>query len=494
MRVTSFYIYLLLLFSTEVFISCQSDKKEIIPPLDIRTDKQKIKDSVYYYYKLYSLWSDTHIPIHIPPSVFTDQFNDEQQVLSALMAFTPYDSFRQGPIDRFSYITNINPFSGDIVLKEGQNQGFGFYFQLGSLDNSHAFPIIYFVEGGSPAFHEGLQRGDRVTSIDGDSNLAIAVDCSSNGCVITDQQQYNKVLLLLNSLDTKDNTEITVSRNEKKITTNLQKTIYTIQPFTHTTIIDYPEAKIGYFSISSFEHLSDNQLVRTSIQKTFDHFQASAIDHLVIDLRYNMGGYVETAYYLANKICPPNADQKLMVRYKTNQYLSVPRAHLPSYVSFEDIYFKRDNQLDLQKVYFLVSKQTASAAELLIHVLKPYIEVIMIASEDRTFGKPIGYFEQNIMGKVALWVSSFEMLNADGRSDYWQGMLADKPHVTDYIFRDLGDKEEHMLGTAIQHIRTGNFETSSFQMRLNSKVARGNTQALEKITFFRSRIEKTALK
>lgn len=489
MRTSSFYIYLFILFCAGSILSCHP-RKEIEPPIDARTENQKMKDSIYYYYQLYSLWSDSHIPVYDTPSDFTDQFSDAQQVLSALKAYTPYDSYWQAPIDRFSYINEINPLTGSTLLKDGQNEGFGIYFQLGALDDALAYPIIYFVEGGSPASQQGLRRSDRVTAIDGDGDLAIAVDCTSHGCEVLNQNQYNKVLSLLHSLDQADMIELTVSRNDEEMTYTLHRGVYSVNPLSPALVYSYPDATVGYFSISSFEHLDQQNIVCQSIKTVFDKFELASIDHLVIDLRYNTGGYVETAHHIANKICPPIADKKLMVSYHTNQYLSIPHAHLPSYVSFESIYFERKNQLDIQKIYFLISKQTASAAELLIHILKPYVEVILIGTEDRTYGKPVGFFEQKIMNKVALWISSFEMLNADGHADYWQGMIADKSFVTDYIFRDFGDEEEHMLATAIQHIRNGSFETPASQLPLRSKTSRPKKTIMEKVNSFRSRVAK----
>lgn len=487
MKASTLCIYIFLFTSIGfTLFSCRKNK-EVAPITDHRTETELIKDSIYYYYQLYSLWSDEYIPLFSPASDFSDQYTDAQNVLSALRAFTPFDEYRQAPMDRFSYLTEVNNSSEGNKIQDGQNQGYGLYFQLGSIDDANAYPIVYFVEGGSPADQQGLRRSDRVIGINGDTDLAIPVDCTSQGCQILNQQQYNKVLTLLESLDQADKIELTVARKDEEISFTIHPGVYAIHPISQPLVYNYPDATVGYFAISSFEHLDKQNIVRQSIQSVFDKFESASIDHLVVDLRYNTGGYVETAHHIANKICPPVADKKLMLSYKTNQYLSVPRAHLPSYVSFEDVYFERKNQLDIKKVYFLVSKQTASAAELLIHVLKPYIEVILVGTEDRTFGKPIGYFEQKIMNKVALWVSSFEMLNANGHADYWQGMMADKSYVTDYIFSDFGNEQEDMLAAAIRHIRSGSFEAPNLRARAQSKIATPTKRVMEKVNLFHSR-------
>jgi len=107
--------------------------------------------------------------------------------------------------------------------------------------------------------------------------------------------------------------------------------------------------------------------------------------------------------------------------------------------------------LELDNVCFIVSNNTASAAEMLINVLKPYMNVKIVAEGTSTFGKPVGFFEQKIMNKVGLWVTSFRLLNANGQSDYWLGLAADKTNVTDYIFTDFAVKEERMIAAALSY-------------------------------------------
>lgn len=440
-----------LLFSA----SC-APQKNVEPSVPTRTEDQLLKDSIYHYYKLYSLWSDEHIPLFDPISQFTDQYSNPDQVLSALKSYTPHDLYYSGPADHFSYITNTSA-SNSNGLEDGYNEGYGLFFQLGTLDNSLAYPFIYFVEGGSPAAQMDVRRSDRIIALNDETDMSIPVDCSRGDCEILDQNQYNKVLNALEGINNLNNIDITLAREQDKISLTLVKDKYVIQPLSHPITFSFPETTIGYLSFSSFEHLDLQSTVRPAIQQAFADFENTSIHKLVIDLRYNGGGYVETAQHIANKICPPTANQKLMLRYETNEYLQIPRPHLPDYISFKDVYFQRENQLNLETVYFLVSKETASAAELLINVLRPYIEVVLIGTDDRTYGKPVGYFEQQIMDKVSLWVTSFRMLNADGEADYWLGMVPDKRNVSDYIFKDLADPEETMLATAIQHARTGSF-------------------------------------
>lgn len=103
---------------------------------------------------------------------------------------------------------------------------------------------------------------------------------------------------------------------------------------------------------------------------------------------------------------------------------------------------------------------------MLINVLTPYLNVEIIASGTRTYGKPVGFFGQSIyynnVLKMTYWPASFVLKNSRGNlgekynkgtesslRDYWDGLIPDKTDVNDYIFVDVGDRNETMLATAL---------------------------------------------
>jgi len=185
----------------------------------------------------------------------------------------------------------------------------------------------------------------------------------------------------------------------------------------------------------------------------FTKFQNANIKSLIVDLRYNGGGYVESSAYVADKIAGTiGADKRLMLTYDVNDYIKND-AKLSK--EFANTYFSGSSGLNLTKVYFLVSEGTASAAEMLINVLKPHLTVQVIASGTRTYGKPVGFFEEVIRNKVSFWPVSFMLRNSKGVSEYWDGLTPDKSNVDDYVFVDFGDKKETMLATALNDALPG---------------------------------------
>lgn len=461
-----------------VVVSCKKDnpkpEPEPEPVVNERTETQSIKDDVYKYYKLYSLW-ETSIPDYTSdPSKFTDQYGSADDVLAALKRLTPaHAAYPGGVFDRFSYIQGVGGYStgtrGANPLKMDTQNGFGLFFQLGTTDEKVARPIIYFVEGGSPAQVAGFRRSDMISKIGDDANFSVPVTCSGEGdnrrCQVSDQTALDNMMSRLNSALDGGSMKLEVLRQDGSVFTksiNYGKE-YVINPIYKDTIFENAGNNIGYLALSSFEKIEANNDNQQNIDAVFKKFESGAKDNqkirsLIVDLRYNGGGYVDAAVYIADKIAGTIPGKQLMLTYETNTYLKSSAAGSLRN-DFLDTYFKGTSSLQLSKVYFLVSENTASASEMLINVLKPYLQVQVIGSSSRTYGKPVGFFLQDILYKRTLkaeyWPVSFMLRNAKGESEYWDGLVPNKANVPDDVFNDVGDKRESMLATALNDAAPG---------------------------------------
>ena len=441
--------------------SCKKDtpKPEPEPEPVARTEAQLIKDDIYKYYKLYSLW-DKSIPDYTSdPSQFTDKYGSADLVLDALKKMTPaHAAYPSGVFDRFSYMLGLNGYNTGTAassrLKMDTNDGYGIYVQLGTEDEKTAYPIIYFVEGGSPAQKAGFKRSDFITAVNGDSDYSIAVTCTASGCTINDASARDKMMNKLNAALDASTLKLQV-KHQNGTTTTKDLTYangYTIDPIYKDSVYTYNGNNVGYLALSSFEEIENNNVNQQKIDAAFDKFQSQQIKSLIVDLRYNGGGYVDASAYVADKIGGATTKGKLMLKYEVNDYIKAT----PSINKmFQDTKFEGKSNLNLNKVYFLVSDRTASAAEMLINVLKPYLQVQIIASGTRTYGKPVGFFEQVVQNKVSFWPVSFLLKNSADFSDYWDGFVPDKSNITDYVFVDVGDKKETMLATALNEAAPG---------------------------------------
>lgn len=238
-------------------------------------------------------------------------------------------------------------------------------------------------------------------------------------------------------------------------------------------IIEIDNKKIGYLFLGIFPALTT---IKEKLDAIFTSFSAAKITNIIVDLRYNGGGYVETAEYVANLIAPGSLTSKVMYSEQFNSLMQngkttilknqlyldangntvtyqgrlATMADVDYSKSANTIFFnKAGNLVAIQTVYFIVSGNTASASELLISSLKPYLDVQLVGQ--KTYGKPVGFFGIHI-DRYTVYLSSFILQNAAGWHDYFGGM---QPDVEVLLSSEaiLGDLEEKGLYTVLSLIK-----------------------------------------
>lgn len=238
-------------------------------------------------------------------------------------------------------------------------------------------------------------------------------------------------------------------------------------------IIEIDNKKSGYLFLATFPALTT---IKEKLDAIFISFSAAKITNIIVDLRYNGGGYVETAEYVANLIAPGSLTSKVMYSEQFNSLMQngkttilknqlyldangntvtyqgrlATMADVDYSKSANTIFFnKAGNLATIQTVYFIVSGNTASASELLISSLKPYLDVQLVGQ--KTYGKPVGFFGIHI-DRYTVYLSSFILQNAAGWHDYFGGM---QPDVEVLLSSEaiLGDLEEKGLYTVLSLIK-----------------------------------------
>lgn len=232
---------------------------------------------------------------------------------------------------------------------------------------------------------------------------------------------------------------------------------------------------IAYLAIHSFPTLKS---IKSTLDDIFLEFSINNPTNIVLDLRYNNGGYIETVEYLANLIAPSTLDGKIMYSeefnptlqsgrptflknqvYLDNQgesiYINGRKATLDD-INFQEksntFFFNKIGQLEsVKRIYFITSETTASGSELLISLFKPYINTQTVGK--KTFGKPVGFLPISVKN-YTIFLSSFLIKNADGWSEYFDGIKPDL-EATLTIGPSLGNPEEDCLKRVIQDISKG---------------------------------------
>jgi hypothetical protein len=237
----------------------------------------------------------------------------------------------------------------------------------------------------------------------------------------------------------------------------LAATSYQENPVYLDTVYTAGSKKAGYMVFNSF--LGDTTAVYNRFQQIFSRFAAANVTDVIIDLRYNGGGYVSVQEKLANYLVKSSASGSLMMKEQFND----------KYTQFnETINFSKLGSLSPERIFFIVSDNTASASELLINNLKPYAEVKLVGPTN-TYGKPVGFFPIPV-GDWYIFPVSFRSVNKNNEGNYFNGITVDSK-AADGLDKDWGDINESSLANVLNYIGTGAFKTLSTERILSTSSA-----------------------
>lgn len=415
----------------------------------------EIKDFVWKGLNLWYFWQGTDSA----PDLADNRFSNDTDYINFLNSFdSPNQLFYSllSNEDRFSWIVDdYFALSGSL---SGVTKNNGMAFGLGLIDNGpNVFGYVQYVLPNSSASENNIIRGDIFLTV--------------NGTQLTEDNYLSLIssdvyTIGLAELDNNDNLILT----GEEIT--LTKQIYQENPIYISNTFEVNGIKVGYLMYNRFLSDYDQQL-----NQVFANFVAEGVDELVLDLRYNPGGSVNSAINLGSMITGNTTNDVYLKQIWNNK--------IQSTFTDEDVtrYFAQTlsngnsiNSLNLNKVYILAQNSSASASELVINALEPYIDVIHIGdvtrgknefsitlydNPDCAFLPPNtdcnGSINPNHTWAMQPLVGRNE--NAEGFSDYTNGLTPDIS--LDESLSNLGvlgQQDEPLLARAIQHL-TGNGRT-----------------------------------
>lgn len=456
---------------------CQKDDDDtIVKP----TVNLEVQNFIWKGLNQYYLWQPD------VPNLADNRFANQEALDAFLINYTVpqdlFDALRVSPtIDRFSWMVD------DYVTLEQSLQGIsknnGVEFGLSYKPNSttDVFGFVRYIIPGSDAATKDIRRGEMFTAVNG-TQLTVS--------------NYQSLLFGTNdsyTLNMADYNGATVVSNGKSV--SLTKTTLTENPILIKNVITIGAKKIGYLMYNGFYADFDLQL-----NTAFGEFKAQGITDLVLDLRYNGGGSVRTATYLASMITGQFTGRvfaKQQWNTKINAYFETNDPNGLRNFFTDKIGTTPINSVNMTKVYVLTTKSTASASELVINGLKPHISVVQIG--DVTTGKNVGSVtlydspdftatNRNPDHKYAMQPIVLKIVNSDNFGDYFNGLTPThelKETIT--TFGILGDVNEPLLKAAIGKITgTGKLIQQSTGKQFNffkdskSMSPFGNQMYLEK--------------
>ena len=337
--------------------------------------------------------------------------------------------------DRFSFVEPQS--TADAFFNAGQDIGYGAVFKFDAGNRLR----IGFVDAGGPLARQGVGRGAQITAIGGTSVSALTT------------VQINTALFPVTvgvslSLTVLDEGR-TVPRDITVASASIVEDPVPLAEVLPADAADPLSPKIGYLLFNDHVATAEAELIGAVTR-----FKAAGVADVVVDLRYNGGGFLyvasELAYMLGGARLAPNAVfEKLTFNDRHPEKTNDPANTVPFYSTTSS--GQALPTLDLPRVFVITAPGTCSASESVINGLAPFVQVIRIGGT--TCGKPYGFIQTNNCGD-AYFAIQFKGVNNVGFGDYTNG-FAPTCAVADDFDHALGDRAEGRLSATLAYRNGG---------------------------------------
>lgn len=358
-------------------------------------------------------------------------------------------------VDRFHFTYDSQAWFD--LIQSGESFGYGAQF----VQTRSSVPReirIGFVEAGSPAASAGWSRGDFIVSVDGvnvaDTLTSNDIAALNNGLRPDDSSSH--VIVLMDGAG--EQTQYTI-----------QAEVVSAAAVFTSNVIAQGSSTVGYMVFNDHNAIAEQQLI-----DTISSFREASVNELVVDLRYNGGGYLWIASQLASMIVGDTGDgkvfessvfnDKLVNRHPNSGNVVDPTPFFTQTLGFSVDRGTDLPLLDVDRVVFLTSSGTCSASESIINgLLGIDFDVVLVGAS--TCGKPYGFYARDNCGTTYFTVQS-KGENAKGFAEFDDGfspmdipqnsgVLVKGCYVIEDFEHELGDVRENQLNVALNYLTTG---------------------------------------
>ena len=338
---------------------------------------------------------------------------------------------------------------------EGVSTTFGYtlrFYKLSSQGNT-VIAVVLFTSSNSPAAKADLKRGDIIIEMNG-------------GDITTDNYldlYYQPSLRIRRGElvdELIDGKEVKVIRPLQGIISITALEMYE-NPINTYKIIEKEGRKIGYLCYTGYQRESESELI-----ELFSQFKSNGVQDVVLDLRYNLGGFSRTAQLLSSILAPESAVKSKSV-YLEHHYNAMLTAYYKEnkYELSENFVDTLPVNMNLNRLYVLTGENTASASEATMVGLEPYLDLIQIG--ETTSGKYCGrillspedlYGEKNrdfyeSFSNWGMYIMIYRFANIKGITSFTGGLAPNiQAEEDDFDLRPFGDEDDPLLGRALAHI------------------------------------------
>ncbi|HSI69350.1 MAG TPA: S41 family peptidase [Gillisia sp.] len=443
-------ILFLSLFVGSVLTSCSNDSEDFTDnPAVTATTEETSKEldvenfifrgmsDIYLYKDDMEVLGENYFSSQAEKEAYLETFSSPEKLFNSLKSSR----------DRYSYlIDNYEEIKSGVSASSGET---GMAFGLVSFCNScpEVFGYVKLVLPNTPAFEQGVERGMIFNRVNG--------------------QQLTRSNI--NSLLSSSSFSIGLAKIENNTLTEIDETYQissretNVNPVVISKVMEVEGTKTGYLFYYSFNEDFDENL-----NAAFGEFKTEGVTELILDLRYNGGGSVRTATDLAAMITGQFAGEVFMKEEWNEKYQSYYEERNPqSLLNKFNTSIRTGttiNNLNLSRVFVITTKSSASASELIINGLDPYIDVVQIG--DVTTGKfeaSVAIYDSPNYSKdnpslndkhtYAVQPLVLKSMNKDGVTDYKDGIQPEIKLEEDVLnLGKLGNIEEPLTKVALDVI------------------------------------------
>lgn len=449
------------------FISVNNANVEGKASIGSLSDYQYVNNWIYKEMNIYYLWNDT-IPKNPNFTLSPDMF------FKSLLNTYNKDTNPDG--DRFSWIQDdYTDLLGSLSGIQSDEIGFEYMFVYANESRTKLYAIVTYPKLGTSAYENGINRGRFITQVDGKDITNTNYKNIFSG---TGSKTLTMGDLVLDSTTNKYYLE-----PSGDVTIRMEKN-FAEKPVYLDSVYTINDKKIGYMVYNFFaagkndnSHEYDRLLM-----ETLSKIKSEGATEMVLDLRYNGGGRVTTAIALASALVKDRSTDKVLVTAEYNDLV-----HAAFKKDSRDDDFNKDFFIDkikgtnievpalnLPRLYVLVTGGSASASELIINGLNPYMDVILIG--ETTYGKNVGSFsiyeKNDPKNKWGMQPITVKYYNSKGESDFTTGFVPDFEVDEFETLRlvEFGNIEDPLLSVALNEITGNGIQTRSMMMKREATI------------------------
>jgi len=453
---------ILLLLSAVLILGLNACEKEIPP----ENEEPEVEDPDEISLFIYEGLKDVYLWYDMVDKLENGYFDTTKDFYTYLNNFgSNYEDlfedllYQRGTVDRWSWI--VDDYEELENSFAGISKSMGYDFRLVQIYGSNdIFGYIRYVLPGSPAEGAGLKRGDLFLKVNGQQ---MTIDNYMDLLFNNDSYYLTLMSIVDNEFIVGEDTEV------------MNAVVLQENPVYYTDVLDIGGVQTGYLVYNAFTSNFDVEL-----NQAFQDFKDQGVQRLILDLRYNGGGSIQTAIYLASMIYDTD-NTKIFAKSEWNDKYTayIKSTYGADYLNyyFTEVIEKYDedtqttltydiSSLGISELYVITSKSTASASELVINGLEPYFDVKLIGKN--TTGKYVGsvtvkdYYTRENLNPSHKWAMQpivLKITNTLGNPvdlsapGYVNGLQPDFEASEDYKnLLPFGDENEPLLKATIDYI------------------------------------------